>query len=194
MVGDKAFGLVVADALGLLVPFTTVVARRIPVFSFGRATGSQEHWLRTCPPEPIPGFFSTYRGWTDPFALLEREDKDGTNLASILCQESVPAAFSGKALTRENTCALIEGVRGEGAAFMVGRRAPENLPAQVTDRICQVQKRLLEVLGPVSFEWVDDGRRTWLIQLHLGVSRSSATRSSLTETPIITRGFRSVMV
>ncbi len=41
LVGDKAFGLIVAETLGLLVPFTTVVPRRIPTFSFGRATGSQ---------------------------------------------------------------------------------------------------------------------------------------------------------
>jgi hypothetical protein len=174
LVGDKAWGLVVADALGFLVPFTTVVARRIPVFSFGRATGSQEHWLRTCPVEPVPGFYTTRRGWADPYDLLQREDPAGRTLASVLCQEAVPAAFSGKTLTRENRQALVEGVRGEGAAFMVGQ-PPQDLPAAVKERVCQLQEQLLGVLGPVSFEWVDDGRRTWVIQLHVGASSSSET-------------------
>ena len=52
MIGDKVFGLVLADALGFFVPFTVAVPRRIAPFTFGRATGSQEHWLRTCPREP----------------------------------------------------------------------------------------------------------------------------------------------
>jgi hypothetical protein len=175
LVGDKAWGLVIADALGFLVPFTTVITRRIPVFSFGRATGSQEHWLRTCPFEPVPGFYTTCRGWTDPFALLQREDPTGHALASVLCQEAVPAAFSGKTLTREDLRPLVEGVRGEGAAFMIGQQTPQDLPPAVRERVCQLQQRLLELLGPVSFEWVDDGRRTWVVQLHVGASISSET-------------------
>ncbi|HZI19625.1 MAG TPA: hypothetical protein VEY09_13630 [Pyrinomonadaceae bacterium] len=72
--GDKAFGLLVADALGLPVPATTVIARGLAPFSFGRPTGTHEVWLRTCPAEQDPGHYTTQRGWTDPFALLEAED------------------------------------------------------------------------------------------------------------------------
>jgi hypothetical protein len=175
LIGDKAFGLTIAETLGVLVPSTIVIPRRLPAFTFGRTTGSQEYWLRTCPIEPVPGFFSTVRGWSDPFKLLEREDTEGTKLVSVLCQESVPACFSGKALTRQNGEALIEGVRGEGDAFMVGKRAPEDLPPPPLERVRQVQEQLVKSLGPVSFEWVDDGRRTWLVQLHVGASPSSET-------------------
>jgi hypothetical protein len=41
-IGDKAFGLLVADAMGLPVPRTTVLSRRIAPFSFGQETGSHE--------------------------------------------------------------------------------------------------------------------------------------------------------
>ena len=39
-IGDKAFGLLVADVMGLQVPKTTVLARRVAPFSFGEPTGS----------------------------------------------------------------------------------------------------------------------------------------------------------
>jgi hypothetical protein len=85
--GDKAFGLIVADLHDLPVPATTVVGRRVAPFSFGRPTGGGERWLRTCPPEPVPGRFPTRRGWSDPFALLAAEDPDGTQLGAVLAQE-----------------------------------------------------------------------------------------------------------
>ena len=70
MVGDKAFGLLVAASLGLRVPRTTVIARTLRPFTFGSATGSDEIWLRTCPVTPEPGKFPTVRGWIDPFSLM----------------------------------------------------------------------------------------------------------------------------
>src|SRR4029453_19591588 len=75
--GDKVFGLLVADLLGLPVPATTAVGRRVAPFSFGRPTGSGERWLRTCPAEPVPGRFLTQRGRRRPFAPLAVEDPSG---------------------------------------------------------------------------------------------------------------------
>jgi hypothetical protein len=74
LLGDKAFGLLVADLLGLPVPATTVVGRRVAPFHLGRPTGGGERWLRTCPAEPVPGRFPTQRGrWHrfDPSRGLE---------------------------------------------------------------------------------------------------------------------------
>ncbi|MBI3409416.1 MAG: hypothetical protein HY040_13830 [Planctomycetes bacterium] len=175
MIGDKVFGLLVADTLGFLVPNTITISRRIPVFTFGRATGSQEYWIRTCPREPIPGFFTTHHGWLDPFHLLAKEDPEGTQLASVLSQEAIRAEFSGKVLTRDDGSAFVEGVVGSGQDFMVGARPPERLPEVVVKRVRLVHRSLLESLNGISFEWADDGRRTWILQLHLGISQSSET-------------------
>lgn len=82
-VGDKAFGLLVADAVGLPVPATTVIARQVAPFKFGRPTGSQEYWIRTCPAEPVPGFFTTKRGWIDPFRLIAAEDREPTKKGRV---------------------------------------------------------------------------------------------------------------
>jgi len=89
MIGDKAFGLLMADLMGAPVPRTLVVARRVAPFSFGQKTGSTELWTRTCPVEPQPGLYSTLKGWTDPFALLQAEDPDGSVIASVLRQDAV---------------------------------------------------------------------------------------------------------
>ncbi|HEY6708740.1 MAG TPA: hypothetical protein VJB61_14245, partial [Actinomycetota bacterium] len=115
LLGDKAFGLLVADLHGLPVPATTVVGRRVAPFGFGRPTGGGEPWLRTCPAEPVPGRFLTRRGWSDPFALLAAEDPDGTRLAAVLAQEGVRARWSGAAMPgAAGGGLLVEGVEGFG--------------------------------------------------------------------------------
>jgi hypothetical protein len=119
--GDKAFGLLVADLLGLPVPATTVVGRRVAPFSFGRPTGSGERWLRTCPPEPVPGRFLTRRGWRDPYALLADEDPAGTAVVAVLAQEGVQARWSGAAAPAAGGGLLVEGVPGFGDDFMSAR-------------------------------------------------------------------------
>jgi hypothetical protein len=92
-IGDKAFGLLVAHMMGLRVPRTTVLPRKLAPFSFGN--GGEGTWIRTCPTEQQPGLYTTVKGWTDPFALLAREDSEGVNIASVLIQAGVPAKFSG---------------------------------------------------------------------------------------------------
>jgi len=175
--GDKAFGLVVADLLGLPVPATTVVGRRVAPFSFGRPTGGGERWLRTCPAEPVPGRFPTQRGWRDPFALLAAEDPSGTELAAVLAQEGVPARWSGAAIPNAGGGLLVEGVPGPGEDFMLARAAPGPLPGEVLDDVRRLGAEAADALGPVRFEWCHDGRQAWVLQLHQATT--AATRTTI---------------
>lgn len=175
MIGDKAFGLLMADRLGVTVPRTLVIARRLAPFTFGRATGSAQIWTRTCPTEPHPGLFTTVKGWTDPFALLQSEDPDGKKLASVLRQDAVNAGHSGAAIVNANSELVIEGRRGEGDRLMLGLDKPEELPTNVVDEVRSVHRRLSATLGPVRFEWVHDGACAWVVQLHLGATSSAGS-------------------
>jgi len=168
--GDKAFGLLIADAYGLPVPRTLVIPRSLAPFAFGADTGSAEVWIRTCPREQVPGLFTTQRGWIDPFALLQKEDPEGTVLASVLRQQAVEARWSGALLTREAGEPLIEGVSGTGDDFMTGRRPPEDLPEEVLRAVRETFERARDLLGPVRFEWAWDGAQVWILQLHRGAS------------------------
>jgi hypothetical protein len=174
LVGDKAFGLLVADLHGLPVPSTTVVGRRVAPFRFGRPTGGGEPWLRTCPAEPVPGRFPTQRGWRDPYALLAAEDPTGTELVAVLAQEGVPARWSGAAMPGADGGLLVEGVAGFGDDFMLAREAPTSLPAQVVADVRRVGSQAAATLGPVRFEWSHDGR-PWVLQLHQATVATSAT-------------------
>src|SRR6202041_2529952 len=51
LLGDKAFGLLVAHLAGLRVPSTFVIPRLLAPFRFGRKTCTGEIWIRTCPNE-----------------------------------------------------------------------------------------------------------------------------------------------
>jgi hypothetical protein len=121
----------------------------------------------------MPGLFTTRRGWVDPFRLLAEEDPDGTAIASILCQKGVDARFSGALVAQPGGAPLIEGVAGHGDDFMVGRRAPEALPDDVLRDVRATFERAAAAVGPVRFEWVHDGARVWIVQLHRGGSTTS---------------------
>jgi hypothetical protein len=174
LLGDKAFGLLVADLLGLPVPATTVVGRRVAPFRFGRPTGGGEPWLRTCPAEPVPGRFLTRRGWRDPFALLA-EDPQGAEVVAVLAQEGVRARWSGAAVPGRDEGLLVEGVAGFGDDFMLARAAPARLPERVLDDVRRVGARAADTLGPVRFEWAHDGDHAWVLQLQLATVAASAT-------------------
>jgi hypothetical protein len=173
--GDKAFGLLVADLLELPVPATTVVGRRVAPFRFGRPTGGGERWLRTCPAEPVPGRFLTQRGWRDPFALLAGEDPSGTAVVAVLAQEGVRARWSGAAMPGSDGRLLVEGVAGFGDDFMLARTPPVALPDAVVDDVRRVGARAAATLGPVRFEWAHDGDRAWVLQLHLAGAVAEGT-------------------
>lgn len=173
-IGDKAFGLIIAHALGMPVPRTTVIGRQVAPFTFGLDTGTYEIWTRTCPTEPQPGLYTTVKGWLDPFQLLAREDPEGLNIRSVLSQAAVRARFSGAALAGPKGSLIIEGRKGEGDQFMLGLVSPEPLPSFVTDAVRATYSGLFSRLGPVRFEWVHDGNIVWVVQLHCGATSTEA--------------------
>ena len=175
MLGDKVFGLLISHQIGLPVPKTTVVARRIAPFSFGVDSGTAECWIRTSPREQMPGKFTTHRGWIDPFLLLANEDPDGTKIASVIAQQGVRPEFSGALIVQRDGTQKIEGKAGEGESLMRGMAVPEPLPKRVESDVRHLFKKAAERLGAVRFEWVHDGRKAWIVQLHRGATQSIAT-------------------
>ena len=171
--GDKLFGLLIADMLGFPVPFTTAVSRSLAPFSFGESTGTAEVWTRTCPRDSRPGRFQTVYGWTDPFHLLLTEDPDGTMIASVLSQDAVDAQYSGGLISQEGTEPVIEGVRGRGNEFMLGLVPPEEIPLHVKESVYVLYTRVEQKLGPVKLEWAYDGVKTWIIQIMLAALSST---------------------
>lgn len=167
-IGDKVFGLLVADLIGLDVPRATVLSRRIGPFTFGHRTGSREWWIRTAPTEQVPGKFTTQRGWTDPFELMRNEDPEGTAIASVIAQEGVDAAYSGAAAVDATGDLTIEGVAGPGEGFMLGTAQPTSLPDSVRKDIESAHERAASAIGAARFEWVHDGDQLWVVQLHRG--------------------------
>jgi hypothetical protein len=174
-IGDKVFGLLIADLVGMPVPKSLVISRRLRPFQFGRDTGSAESWLRTCPTEQEPGRYTTVNKWIDPFALLAAEDSSHSAIASIISQASVPARFSGAAITTIDGTLLIEGTAGAGDNFMLGRAQAEKLPDRVVNDLELMNQKLRERLGAVRFEWVHDGNQPWIVQLHKGATSSTKT-------------------
>jgi hypothetical protein len=170
--GDKVFGLLMAHLHGLPVPRTTVVGRRLAPFSFGTSTGTTQIWMRTCPAIRTPGKYPTTFGWQDPFAILANWDAQSNGkdapIISVMAQESVDAKWSGSLVPVENKDPVIEGVAGRGDAFMVGRRGPETMPDDVRHAVMKLCSRTAEKLGSVEMEWVFDGKRAWVVQLHIG--------------------------
>ena len=172
LVGDKAFGLLMAHLIGLMVPSTTVVTRRLAPFSFGVPTGTGEVWIRTAPREPVPGLFTTKKGWVDPVGLWQKEDPQGTRIAAVLAQHGVDSVFSGALLADEKGELTIEGVRGEGADFMQGLDNPVDLPEEVVAGVTQMFEVASSILGPVRMEWAYDGSIFWVLQMHRGFTQS----------------------
>ena len=172
-IGDKAFGLLVADTLGIRVPKTTVMARTVAPFTFGKETGLCEKWIRTCPIVKEPGKYYTRNSWVDPFELMNIEEAKGNNdinIASILSQDAVEAIFSGASIVKKNRDDdIIEGVLGKGDAFMVGQENIYKLPKEVVKEVKRLNNKIrsyYNYLGEVSIEWVYDGKNVWVVQLN----------------------------
>lgn len=173
LIGDKVFGLLIAELAGLPVPRTTVLARRVAPFCFGADTGVSQQWIRTSPTVQVPGRYTTAKGWQDPFRLVQAEDPEGTALASIVAQQSVRASFSGAAIESSDGELIIEGAKGTGEGFMLGTVQPQSLPLSVVEAVTIAHSLLKQTLGSVRFEWVFDGVRAWIVQLHVGASQTS---------------------
>lgn len=181
-IGDKPFGLIIADYLGFNVPYTTVISRNVPPFSFGRETGLREKWIRTAPIVKEPGKYYTGDKWTDPFILMQKEELKGDNqinIASILSQSAVDAVYSGGAIIGENQANdVIEGVAGKGDNFMVGADYLDLLPDSVLLKLKALLNEIRKyyyLLGDVSIEWVFDGTKIWLVQLNQIKEKSLGT-------------------
>lgn len=172
-IGDKVYGLLMAHLMGAPVPATRAIPRRVAPFAFGSDTGSKEIWIRTCPMEQRPGLFTTHRGWLDPYRLLASEDPDGTQISSVLAQSGVPARYAGASLVDADGGIIIEGVAGHGDGFMLGTQLPEALPPEVANDVRSLVETLIERFGPVRTEWVYDGTRPWIVQLHRGATQST---------------------
>jgi hypothetical protein len=166
-IGDKTYGLLLAESIGVPVPAATVLARRVAPFSFGRSTGTGEWWMRTAPAEQTPGHFTTTRGWSDPFELLAKEDPHAAVVA-VIAQEGVDSVFSGATLPVDaGEGHAIEGVAGVGDRFMLGQEAVVELPENVAKRVLDVLRDIERGLGPgVRIEWAADEENVWILQLH----------------------------
>jgi hypothetical protein len=174
MLGDKAYGLIVAALNGARVPRTLVISRRVAPFEFGQTTGTSEAWIRTCPMEQTPGKFPTFRGWRDPYELLAGVDPEATAISSVLAQDGIDAKWSGAFVLQADGSPLVEGVRGGGEKFMKGEEPPRKLPKEIKHAVMAISARLCRKLGDVRFEWVHDGRNVWIVQLHAGRSAVQA--------------------
>mgnify|MGYP000848669554 FL=1 len=172
-IGDKTFGLIIADYLGFNVPYTTVICRNVAPFSFGKETGLKEKWIRTVPIIKEPGKYYTSNKWTDPFELMQNEEIKGnnkTNIAAILSQNAVEPVYSGGAIVdKDKNNDIIEGVAGKGDNFMLGIDEKNILPDNLLDSLKILLDNIRKhhsILGEVSIEWVFDGTKIWLVQLN----------------------------
>lgn len=172
-IGDKTFGLIIADYLGLNVPFTTVLAREVAPFTFGRKTGLFEKWIRTCPIVKESGKYYTGDQWVDPFKLMQSEEEKGTeeiNIAAILSQDAVDAYYSGGAIiSKDAKNDVIEGVQGNGELFMLGKNYKSDLPEHIKNELgiaMNILRSHNNLLGDVSIEWVYDNEKIWIVQLN----------------------------
>lgn len=180
-IGDKVFGLLIADLLSLNVPKTTVISRNLAPFTFGRTTGLYEKWIRTAPIFKEPGKYYTGDRWVDPFILIEEEEekkgKERINIASVLSQDAVDPLYSGASIIKKNSDQdIIEGVAGKGDKFMVGEELNKKLPDNVLYSVEKLNSKIRDhynLLGEVSIEWVYDGKNIWVVQLNQIKSSSS---------------------
>lgn len=172
--GDKAYGLLMAHLVGMPVPHTLAVPRRIAPFRFGCKPDADETWIRTCPIEQEPGLFTTHRGWLDPFRLMSAEDPEGVLIASVLSQDGVRAVWSGASVVDAGGETVVEGVFGVGDAFMLGEREREPLPIGIVADVVAASESLRRTFGPVRMEWAHDGAKVWILQLHRGATTSTS--------------------
>ncbi len=172
-IGDKVFGLLVADSLKLKVPKTTVISRKVAPFTFGKDTGLKEKWIRSCPIFKEPGKYYSGPKWIDPFKLISEEESKGDkniNIASLISQSAIESKYSGASFIREKSeDDIIEGVEGVGDKFMVGEESNSNLPDSIILKVQSLNDEIRKhhkTIGDVSVEWVYDGEDVWIVQLN----------------------------
>src|SRR5262249_54273711 len=140
-----------------------------------RPTGTRALWTRTAPAVKVPGYYPSRRGWTDPLSVLANPwvlDPDArpgpppAELAAVLIQGGVEAAYSGRAKCDASSTLLVHGAAGTGERFMLGDQGDEPLPAPVVDRIRELHETAVARVGRVELEWVFDGAIAWVVQMN----------------------------
>ena len=58
---------------------------------------------------------------------------------------------------------------------MMGTALPEEIPSSVRWDIAELHGKLSDSLGPTRLEWVHDGQKVWIVQLHVGSTQTTAT-------------------
>ena len=177
-IGDKVYGLLVANMLTDYVPRTIVHVRtkKVAPFMFGADTGTEELWTRTCPKVQVPGKYATVHKYADPYQLMNDEDPDNEVLTSCIVQTGVKAEWSGAYICDGYGKIAIEGTRSYGDEYMQGAKK-EELPHDVYSAVLDRGIRLAQKLHTnVRFEWVYDGYHVWVVQLHMGSVESDIGR------------------
>jgi hypothetical protein len=93
-------------------------------------------------------------------------------IASVLAQKGVKPVYSGASIVDAAGDLVIEGVAGSGDQFMLGNALPFALPDQIAKDVRDLNARLRSRFGPIRTEWVHDGEKLWLVQLHKGATTS----------------------
>jgi hypothetical protein len=57
---------------------------------------------------------------------------------------------------------------------MLGKDGPESLPAEIVADVERTYAEAVAAIGALRFEWVHDGERVWIVQLHKGGTNSDA--------------------
>lgn len=159
MVGDKAFGLLLADSIGAYTPDT-----EFHIKAFGDRyvktpaidLEDVDVWTRTAPTEKQAGRFETEKRRYTEEEIKELLKQD--EIASVLVQEAIDVEYSGSAVLYSNSGEVsVEGVKGEGDKFMMGVEDDIELPIEVTDTVKEflwsVDEEYGELLGDVKIEW-----------------------------------------
>lgn len=173
-IGDKAYGLLVANMFTKHVPQTAVCLRsqKVESFVFGTYISIADVWTRTCPNVQVPGKYATIHGYVNPYELMDKEDPDNEALVSCIIQNGIPAKYSGAYICDGYGKTAIEGVRSYGDSYMQGAEK-EQLPDDVKWAVEVMGRKLYcHLHSHVRFEWVYDGVDVWIVQLHMGTVES----------------------
>ena len=171
MIGDKTFGLLIADSINLNVPETTVFNNRLNPFSFGNKTSLNGVRTRTCPEIKEPGYYPSYKSFVDPINLLKTLNKNKpqniTEVKSVIIQNSIDSLYSGRAICKDLLDIDIDGVFGDGDDFMLGKDKSCEIPENIKNEIYNIFKKIYQYVGKSSIEWVfDKNNKLWIVQLN----------------------------
>ena len=165
--GDKAYGLLMADLVGLPVPRTTVIARRVAPFSFGRPTSPATPGCEPARPSRPPA--GTAR-WPDgPIRTHCWPRRTRTGRRSPRCWPSRASTRPGPAPPwPARTAPTSSRACPAGATASCSASRPRtSLPAEVLADVRALADNARQQLGPVRLEWVHDGSQAWVVQLHI---------------------------